>query len=141
MIKVVIDTNVHVSAIAKPSSKLGRVIQLVLEGEVASVVSGKIIEEMRQTLASSKLKKYLKMNDHEMDRYVTSFQIISEEVSGEGNAKKYSRDLDDDKFIYAALEGGAQYIVSGDEDLLVLESIENVQIKKAADFLMEISGE
>jgi uncharacterized protein len=138
MIKIVIDTNVHVSAIAKPSSKPGKVVKLVVDGQVASVVSKKIIEEMRLTLASTKLKKYLKMNENEIDRYVTSFQIMSEEVTGEGNEIQYSRDADDDKFIYAALEGGAQYIVSGDEDLLVLETVDEVLIKKAADFWDEV---
>lgn len=34
---------------------------------------------------------------------------------------KFSRDVSDDKFITAAISGGADYIVSGDSDLLSLE--------------------
>jgi len=46
-----------------------------------------------------------------------------------------SRDPDDDKFIETAILGGCQYIVSGDKDLLTLESYENIQIVTVATFL------
>ena len=44
------------------------------------------------------------------------------------------RDPDDDKFIECAVDGKAVFIVSGDKDLLSLESYKDVEIISAADF-------
>lgn len=44
------------------------------------------------------------------------------------------RDPDDDKFIECAVDGKAVFIVSGDKDLLSLESYKDVEIITAADF-------
>ena len=44
------------------------------------------------------------------------------------------RDPDDDKFIGCAVDGKAVFIVSGDKDLLSLESYKDIEIITAADF-------
>lgn len=46
-----------------------------------------------------------------------------------------SRDPKDDKFLACAVEGGADYIVSGDGDLLTLENFRGVAIVRPADFV------
>lgn len=46
-----------------------------------------------------------------------------------------SRDPQDDKFLAAAVEGQARYIVTGDKDLLVLTRYRNVRIISPAAFL------
>ena len=50
-------------------------------------------------------------------------------------ALKVCRDPEDDKFLAAALEGEAQYVVSGDKDLLVLKTYRNIHVVTAAAFL------
>jgi len=45
---------------------------------------------------------------------------------------------DDDKFINCARSGGIKYIVSGDKDLLILDSIGGIQIVEVAYFLNTI---
>ena len=45
------------------------------------------------------------------------------------------RDSDDDKFQETALIGDADALVSGDNDLLVLQQIGSIQILSVADFL------
>ena len=47
------------------------------------------------------------------------------------------RDQDDDKFLEVAIGGGAQYIVTGDDDLLVLHPYQEIQILKPKEFLEE----
>ncbi len=46
-----------------------------------------------------------------------------------------SRDPDDDKVIEAALAGGAEYVVTGDEDLLTLRQSEGLRFVAPRDFL------
>ena len=48
------------------------------------------------------------------------------------------RDPKDDIFLEAALEGKAEYIVSGDFDLLDMKSFENIPILRVAEFLARI---
>jgi len=45
------------------------------------------------------------------------------------------RDPDDNMVLECAIEGKAQYIVTGDKDLLVLKAFRDVQIVRASDFL------
>ena len=45
------------------------------------------------------------------------------------------RDESDNRFLECAVAGSADYLVSGDDDLLSLGSYERVQIVRAADFL------
>ena len=48
---------------------------------------------------------------------------------------KASRDPDDDKFLEAAIEGQAQYVVTGDKDLLGLKTYRGIRIVRPAAFL------
>ena len=45
------------------------------------------------------------------------------------------RDSDDNMVPECAMEGKAQYIVSGDKDLLVLKTFQDIQIVRAREFL------
>jgi len=45
------------------------------------------------------------------------------------------RDPDDNMVLECAIEGKAQYIVTGDKDLLVLKTFREIQIVRASDFL------
>ena len=46
-----------------------------------------------------------------------------------------SRDPEDNMVLECAIEARAQYIVSGDKDLLVLKEFRGVQIVRASEFL------
>jgi hypothetical protein len=50
------------------------------------------------------------------------------------------KDPDDDKYLVAALEGRAEYLVSGDSDLLALREYKGVNIVTAREFLRIIEG-
>jgi uncharacterized protein len=55
-------------------------------------------------------------------------------TSGEVKVKA-SRDPDDDKFLAAAVDAGARFLVTGDRDLLALKLYQNVGILRPARFL------
>ncbi|MFA5994910.1 MAG: putative toxin-antitoxin system toxin component, PIN family [Patescibacteria group bacterium] len=52
------------------------------------------------------------------------------------HTKRFCRDSFDDMFIHCALAGKAQYIISGDKDLLDLKNISNIIIIKPKNFLV-----
>ncbi len=53
---------------------------------------------------------------------------------------KGSRDPDDDKFLSVAVSGHAEYLISGDKDLLTLGRVGSVSIVSPAGFLAAVSG-
>jgi predicted nucleic acid-binding protein len=57
-----------------------------------------------------------------------------------GPLGNFSRDPDDDKFIHAALAAGAQWLVTGDSDLLTLGKVEDVVIMTPAQALRQLEG-
>lgn len=50
----------------------------------------------------------------------------------------YSRDHDDDKFIHTALAASAAWLVTGDQDLLVIETPLPVRILTAGEALIQV---
>jgi putative PIN family toxin of toxin-antitoxin system len=50
------------------------------------------------------------------------------------------RDPEDNMVLECAIEGQAQYVVSGDNDLLVLREFRDIQIVRASDFLKVLAG-
>jgi predicted nucleic acid-binding protein len=50
------------------------------------------------------------------------------------------RDPHDDKFLAAAINGGATFLVTGDRDLLVLERFQDVEIITPQEFLGRLKG-
>lgn len=55
-------------------------------------------------------------------------------------AIRVCRDARDDMFLEAAVAGGADVIVSGDEDLLVLHPFEGIPIVRLGAFLAMLSA-
>ena len=51
------------------------------------------------------------------------------------------RDARDDKFLELAVSGRAAYIISGDDDLLVLHPFRDIAIMTAAEFLQATDAE
>ncbi|MFM7715662.1 MAG: putative toxin-antitoxin system toxin component, PIN family, partial [Microcystis sp.] len=45
-------------------------------------------------------------------------------------------DLDDNKFLELAVSGMAQYIITGDKDLLILNTYQGIPIITPAEFLV-----
>ncbi len=80
------------------------------------------------------------MDDAEV---VALLQILAaESVVAAGRLKvKASRDPADDKFLAAAVEGKAEYVVTGDKDLLVLKAYRRVEIVTPGRFVRILARE
>jgi putative PIN family toxin of toxin-antitoxin system len=116
MPRAVLDTNVLVSATIRPSSPPGRVLAALAEGAFEHVTSPQVLEEMREALFAEELRPYQRLTPAEIQDLLTTLERASLLVPGTTRVR-VCRDPDDDKFLAAALEGAAEYIVSGDPDL------------------------
>ncbi len=99
------------------------------------VVSPTILAEVRRSLKYPKVRKYIKSSDEDVNLWVASLELIAQPVSGNLRIRAVAADPDDNKYIEAAVEGLAQFIVSGDKHLLSLKSYENIRIVTPRVFL------
>ena len=136
MLRAVLDSNVLVSALIRPKGPPGQiVIRLLEEHAFELVTSPAILAEVRRSLAYPRVRKYIVASNEELDLWVASLELIADAVEGRLRINAVAEDPDDDKYIVAALEGRAQFIVSGDAHLLVLKAYEGVRIVTPRAFL------
>ena len=122
MIRAVLDANIYVSACIRPQGPPGRILRRLLDDQSFQLVgSGAIFDEVRRSLAYPRVRRYLSLSHEEIDRWVIALALIAEPTEGCLKLRAVENDPDDDKYLVAALEGRAGYLVSGDSDLLELQ--------------------
>jgi putative PIN family toxin of toxin-antitoxin system len=117
--RVVLDTNVFVSA-AIQSGASHRIVQhLIRENSDELIICDEILSEIRDVLVSRpRLRKWISLDDAK--RYVEMLQLHLNFVPNPEFIIPLSRDSDDDYILALAQRERADYVVSGDKDLLVL---------------------
>jgi putative PIN family toxin of toxin-antitoxin system len=141
-LKLVIDTNIVVSALIRPQSPPGIIIEAWTRGQLEWISSRATLNELYGVLRRKSVTRYLKSTEDQIERFLQAVEARTLQVRTNTTAN-VARDKTDDKFLEAAIAGEAQYIVTGDQDLLVLGSFEGVEIVTPAQFvaMMESSPE
>ena len=134
--RVVVDSNVWISAFLTRSGAPAHVARLALDTRVP-VFSDATFAELETRLWRPKFDRYVSMDDRkrllrELDSAADWVKIAP--IIG---SRTYCRDADDDKFIHAALASGAPLLVTGDSDLLDVPAIENLRILTPTQVLRE----
>jgi len=125
------DTNILISAALINDTPPG--ISLRQGLNIGNILfSQSTMEELLVTLNKTKFKKYIKPKD----RFVFINRIMRKAIFVEVNHKiNECRDPKDNKFLELALSGNADCIISGDEDLLILNPFRGIPILTANEFL------
>jgi putative PIN family toxin of toxin-antitoxin system len=129
--RFVFDTNTLVSAALSPNSTNALAIKKAeLLGEV--VYSNATWAEFLDVLFRSKFDKYFSVEERNQiaERFKLRFQSIAVNV-----VIVECRDQKDNMFLELAVASDSVCIISGDDDLLVLNPFRNTQILNAAEFL------
>lgn len=141
MIRAVLDANIYVSACIRPQGPPGRILRLLLDDQAFQLVgSDAIFDEVRRSLKYPQVRRYLSLTNVESDRWIIALALIAEPTEGRLKIRAVEKDPDDDKYLAAALEGRAGYLVSGDSDLLELHEYKGVSIVTAREFISVIEG-
>jgi uncharacterized protein len=134
-LRAVLDANVYVGALLKPDGPPGQVIDRFLRlGAFELVISPAVAVEVLAVFARPKLRRYLRPGTRPAE-WFACIATLAIEVPGERQVSRLSRDPEDDKYVAAALEGGAEYLVTGDDDLLALGAYDTVAILSPRAFL------
>ena len=129
--KVIIDTNVLISALGW-GGKAYEIVNLGLAGSFRWIISKPLLDELIHALNYSKLDFIVK---EEKEGFISTVSEVAEFVEV---AQKLVQEFVDPKdiiFLECALETDADYLVTGDKDLLKLKSIGKTKIIPPAKFL------
>ena len=134
--RVLLDTNILISYLLNPrrESAATQIIRLGVLGKFVQLFPEELLEELARKAAQ---KKYLaeRINPQELKDLVGILSRESEiipKITEEIPA--VSRDPKDDYLLAYALVGQADYLVTGDKDLLVLERVGTVTIATPRQF-------
>jgi len=133
MIKAVLDTNVFLRALINPHSRCGRLLNEFAD-DYELVLSPAIIREVLEVLHRPRLRgKFPHITQLDIARIISLFEQAR--VVEPQDVPSVCRDPHDDKFLACASSVRADYLVTEDKDLLVLEAYEGTQICQSAEFI------
>ncbi len=116
-LRVVLDSNVLVSGLAYPEGFPGRIVGAWRKGNLDVVLSKYILDEMARVLP--RLKRIV-LSAAEIRDLADSFLFLAEIVEPGGEAEETSRDDADQPVLGTLLASQADYLITGDKDLLAL---------------------
>jgi putative PIN family toxin of toxin-antitoxin system len=110
------DTNIWVSALLNPSGTPARLLEQWVTGRVTIVISLPLLEELRDVLNRPRLRRKYGLQDKDIGALLRLLAARSRLVPITSRIR-VCRDPDDNVVIETAIDGGAAYIVTGDDDL------------------------
>jgi putative PIN family toxin of toxin-antitoxin system len=133
--RVVVDTNVIVSAAIKAGSPPYDVLRWIIAND--NFLKSEAVErEALLVLQRPRLAAITRPDFRPLLRMLFALAQsvdIKEKIAA-------CRDPDDDKFLELAVNGGADVIISGDADLLALHPFRGIPVETPAAFLRRVAG-
>jgi len=131
--KVVLDTNVLIDGIKDDNSYEKRIIDAVIEGKIEAYAN-------RQTMQENRLIMGQLIDSPVYEQQINDFFAQLNYVVNRRNISVV-RDSEDNKILESAVEAGADYLVTRDNDLLSLEQYENIKIVNPSEFWVKYSDD
>lgn len=138
--RAVVDTNVLIRALIKPDGSVGPILTRLANGGYTLIYSDPLLDELLEKLALPRIRDKYSIDADVIEGFLQLLVLRGEHVTPTRHVK-ICRDPDDDRVIEAALEGGADFIVSGDSDLTVLGSAEGIPIISPSAFLRALDAD
>ena len=129
-IKIIIDTNLWISFII--SNKITLLDELLFSKKIKILFSTELLYEIAGTISKPKLKKYF--TGISLEEMLTTLEPFIELIEVKHNIN-LCRDPKDNFLLNLAKSGKADYLLTGDNDLLAIERIGKCQIIKINSFL------
>lgn len=130
--RVVLDTNILISALIASSGKPAAIVDTWLDGRFTLLTCATQVDELRSTLERPRVAELVK--PHKAGRLVNQIKRFAEDVDRLPRVKR-SADPTDDFLLALSQAGKADYLVTGDKNgLLALKRHKSTQIFSARDF-------
>jgi putative PIN family toxin of toxin-antitoxin system len=128
--KLAIDSNIFVSSFFWKGNPR-KVFDRVTNGFDELYVTDEILNEISTVMA----RKKFDTDEKRIKEYVEIIESYSVKVFYKNEIEEISRDKDDDKILQCGLEGNVDFIITGDNDLLVLKEFRNIKIVSPKEYL------
>ena len=135
MLRVVLDANQFVSALLKPGSNPDRIMHLVREERITLLMSAEIRSEILRVLSYPKIAGRLSLCIEEQTSFIDRLAMVAIMTQGALIVDAIADDPSDNKYLACAIEGKADYIISGDHHLLDLRVFQKIRIIDPGTFL------
>ena len=119
-LRVVLDTNVLLSGIAYPASVPGKIMTAWRHGSIEVLLCTYILEELRRVLP--KLAHKHQLTELEISVLIDILSIQAQLVEPLAASDPLLRDPNDQPVLGALQSAGADYLITGDKDLLALRA-------------------
>ena len=132
MFKLVVDTNIVVSALLKPDSLPDLIINMVLNKSFILCLSEDIFNEYQEVLSRGKFKR---LNQAKTRRLLLKIRRDAKLVKPSVSVDIVKRDPEDNKFLECALEAQADYFITGNIKHFSFKKFRNIHIITPKEFL------
>jgi hypothetical protein len=128
-IRLILDTNLWISFLI--SKHLKKIDNLFYEDKICLIFSQELLNEFLEVVERPKFKKYFSSED--IENLLALFEIYGElvEVS---SIITICRDEKDNFLLALAKDGKADFLLTGDADLLIIKQFENTEILTFSEF-------
>lgn len=131
--KVIFDTNIWISFLI--GKRLQFIKDLIANRQLVVVISEQLLLELKRVTQRPKLKKYF--SEEKVEELIRFLLVVGQKHEPKV-INLVSRDPKDNFLLDLAETSKADYLVTGDKDLLVLNPFRSTQIMTPADFEAEV---
>ena len=117
-LRVVLDTKVLVSGLAYPGSVPGHIVTLWLHGSLDVVLSRYILDETARVLP--RLSR-IQLSDNENRDLIDSLMFLADVIELDAQQDADLRDVADQQVLATLRASQADYLITGDRDLLLFK--------------------
>jgi len=130
--RVILDSNLWISFLISQRQKE---LDVLLEsGAITLIFSQELLEEFLEVSERPKFKRFFKKSDIKM--LLTQIETFGELIKVESKINE-CRDPKDNFLLSLSIDGKADFLVTGDSDLLVLGKIEKTKIVSWTEFISQ----
>ncbi len=133
--RVVVDTNVLVSAVISPRSVPARILRHFELQTFTWLISDDLFHEYVAALQYEKVRKRHNLTEAQLARFLDDLRSVTVHTTPTTKLQGVVSDPDDSKLFECALAGGAHFIVSGDAAVQTVHICQEIRILSPIMFL------
>ena len=132
-IKIILDTNLWISFLI--SKKFNLLDTLIDEGKIKLIFSEELIEEFIIVARRPKFANYF--TEYDILKILNLFDNFGKLIKVKSNIE-VCRDAKDNFLLNLAIDSKADYLITGDTDLLIIEKIKKTNIITFTEFILKM---
>jgi putative PIN family toxin of toxin-antitoxin system len=138
--RITLDTNILVSAFISKEGQPAKILDLALTfQEIKLILPNAILREFREVMLGEEVRERFGYSTRDIESFVQNLRGVSSLVAARSRFKVVKDDPKDDMVVNTAVEGKAEWIVSGDAHLWKIRAFRGIRIVNSRQMLRIIS--